>query len=75
MRHMPRAALWSTRFSLAIWSLVASIALPALAEGPVDEDDREFALEHQWIYNDLDRGLELARRTGKPLFVVIRCPP
>ena len=26
-----------------------------------------------WIYNDLPRGWEEARRTGKPLLVVLRC--
>jgi serine protease Do len=28
-----------------------------------------------WVYNDFDRGLAEAKRTGKPLFVVLRCIP
>jgi serine protease Do len=28
-----------------------------------------------WIYNDLPRGLDLARASGRPLLVVIRCIP
>ncbi|MCS6977564.1 MAG: PDZ domain-containing protein, partial [Gemmatales bacterium] len=28
-----------------------------------------------WIYNDLQRGLALARQTGKPMLVVLRCIP
>jgi hypothetical protein len=28
-----------------------------------------------WIYNDIARGFEEARRTGKPLFVTFRCVP
>jgi hypothetical protein len=29
----------------------------------------------KWIYNDLTKGLDEARRTGKPLLVVLRCVP
>ena len=28
-----------------------------------------------WIYNDLARGFEVARESGKPLLVVYRCIP
>jgi hypothetical protein len=28
-----------------------------------------------WVYDDLDAGFALARRTGKPLLVVLRCVP
>jgi hypothetical protein len=28
-----------------------------------------------WIYNDLDKGFNQAKRTGKPLLVVFRCVP
>ncbi len=28
-----------------------------------------------WTYNDLDAGLAEAQKTGKPLFVVLRCIP
>src|SRR5205823_5106943 len=38
--------------------------------------DRESMLGGgKWIYNDLPRGLEEARQSGKPLLVVIRCIP
>lgn len=35
------------------------------------------ALENdpRWIYNDFDKGFEEAKRTGKPLLVVLRCVP
>src|SRR5215470_17446400 len=29
----------------------------------------------RWIYNDYERGFAEARRTGKPLLVVLRCIP
>jgi hypothetical protein len=28
-----------------------------------------------WVYNDLGKGTEEAKRTGKPLLVVLRCIP
>lgn len=28
-----------------------------------------------WTYDDLDRGIEQARKTGKPLLITIRCVP
>ena len=36
-------------------------------------DDLE--LKGTWYYEDLPAAQEEARRTGKPLFVVLRCPP
>ena len=44
-------------------------------EGAVRQD--RAALEHdaRWIYNDFQRGFAEARRTGKPLMVVLRCVP
>lgn len=37
--------------------------------------DREAAHANGWIYDDLSAGLAEARETGKPLMVVLRCPP
>ena len=41
----------------------------------VDWDDRMLAEKHGWIYNNLAQGYATAKATGKPLMVVIRCPP
>src|SRR5688572_938895 len=39
-------------------------------------DDRaKMESNERWIYNDWQRGLEEAKRTGKPLLVVLRCVP
>jgi serine protease Do len=39
-------------------------------------NDREQLKDSQvWIYNDLAEGFKAARRSGKPLFVTIRCIP
>jgi serine protease Do len=41
----------------------------------VQRDKEQLAEDSTWIYNDLDRGLAEAKRTNKPLFVVLRCIP
>lgn len=38
-------------------------------------DRQEIIEDGYWIYNDVDKGLELAQQTGKPLMVVFRCLP
>ncbi len=39
------------------------------------EDREEFLSKGRWIYNDLERGFAEARKSGKPLLVVLRCIP
>src|SRR6185369_7539470 len=56
--------------------LLASGVLPAADRATRVRDDLEqFTSAGRWIYNDLPRGLEKAKATGKPLLVVIRCIP
>lgn len=35
----------------------------------------DVTLSGTWIYDDLNAGFEEAKRTGKPLFVFLRCVP
>lgn len=44
-------------------------------EEKVREDRAKVEAEGFWIYNDLPRGFAEAKRTGKPLLVVLRCIP
>lgn len=44
-------------------------------EGAVRGDRDALARDARWVYNDLDRGFAEARRTGRPLLVVLRCVP
>jgi hypothetical protein len=44
-------------------------------EGAVRGDRAKMEGDARWIYNDVDRGFAEARRTGKPLLVVLRCVP
>lgn len=62
--------------------LVCGLLVPTLAAGEeptreqkVRNDRQKVEAEGFWIYNDLEKGFAEARRTGKPLLVVLRCIP
>jgi hypothetical protein len=57
--------------------LLAAAPAPAqqTREQQVLADRKKFESDPLWIYNDLPRGLAEARKTGKPLLVVLRCIP
>ncbi len=44
-------------------------------EGAVRGDKAKMEGDARWLYNDVDRGFAEAKRTGKPLIVVLRCIP
>lgn len=44
-------------------------------EGAVRGDRSKMENDERWIYNDVEKGFEEARTTGKPLLVVLRCVP
>jgi hypothetical protein len=44
-------------------------------EQKVQADRKKVEGEGFWIYNDLPKGIAEARKTGKPMFVIMRCIP
>ena len=60
-------------------TLLAASALGALAAKPpplIDRlDDKHARGQKQWIYNDYQKAVAEAKRTGKPIFVTFRCVP
>ncbi|MGN6543846.1 MAG: Trx7/PDZ domain-containing (seleno)protein [Aureliella sp.] len=72
------------RFPIGL-GLLAVLALNAIyAAGSLRAQDRETKVrsdqarvlkEGFWIYNDLPKGLERAKATGKPVLVIFRCIP
>lgn len=44
-------------------------------EGAVRSDAAKMEDNSRWIYNDIEAGFAEAKRTGKPLMVVLRCVP
>src|SRR5947209_15308841 len=61
--------------------LVASLAISSFGaavqdrEAAVRQDRSALEKDARWIYDDFQRGFAEARRTGKPLLVVLRCVP
>jgi hypothetical protein len=58
--------------------LLATVAMAETVkdrEGAVRKDRATMEADSRWIYQDIDRGFAEAKRTGKPLLVVLRCVP
>jgi hypothetical protein len=55
--------------------LAASTAFAQDRDTKVRNDRRAFQGSKDWVYNDLDEGLHVAKETGKPVMVVFRCIP
>ncbi len=60
--------------------LIGCLAMVRVAQGQDRATkvlkDREQVLEQgSWVYNDLAAGIAEAKKTGKPLLVVLRCIP
>ena len=67
------------RWTGSVLALLLASALPAASvkdrEGAVRGDRAALENDARWIYNDVDRGFAEAKRSGKPLLVVLRCVP
>ncbi len=57
-----------------VFLVVAVVALVDTSLLAQPRRGRSQARDHGWIFN-LDEGKALARTTGKPLMVVLRCEP
>lgn len=67
--------LRATILALAVGSLLLASAAGQDRETKVRDDRDKLKDSDVWVYNDFDRGVAEAKRTGKPLFVVFRCIP
>jgi hypothetical protein len=52
-----------------------SASFAALSPGLYARDDDRQMVGSHWIYDDLHKGFEQAKATGKPMLVVLRCVP
>jgi serine protease Do len=69
----PRA--WLLAFILTFAASVLRADAVKDREGAVRGDRARMENDARWIYNDVDRGFAEAKRTGRPLLVVLRCVP
>ena len=61
--------------ALAAWPGLTLAETVKDREGAVRGDRAKMEGDARWIYNDVERGFAEARRTGRPLLVVLRCVP
>jgi hypothetical protein len=61
--------------AVAVCSVLASAALAQTRDEKVRTDRASVLDDGYWIYNDLAKAREAARRQDKPLMVVFRCIP
>ena len=62
--------------SVCVLGLVAPLdAAEESRDAKVITDRKDVLSAGRWIYNDLAKGFAEAKRTGKPLLVVLRCIP
>ncbi len=71
---MQKSHLWLTTL-LAALITTASAETVKDREGAVRNDKATMEKDARWIYNDYEKGFAEAKRTGKPLLVVLRCVP
>lgn len=67
--RLPHALLFLTLVALAPAAAVKD------REGAVRADKARMENDARWRYNDVESGFAEAKRTGKPLLVVLRCIP
>ena len=69
------------RSALLLFLIPVTAFVPAIAQEKktrdqmVREDREKVTTEGFWIYNDLDHAFDVAKESGKPLLVVLRCIP
>jgi len=72
-KYMKKIIKW-----IALGAVIAGTVEAAAVkdrEGAVRGDKAAMENDARWIYNDVDRGFAEAKKTGKPLLVVLRCVP
>src|SRR4051812_43593341 len=67
----------AARFTVALSALAVFAFAETVKdrEGAVRGDRAAMEKDARWIFNDTERGFAEAKRTGKPLLVVLRCVP
>lgn len=77
-KAIPAYCMLSRSVMVAVVCLAATAApLPAQVLGKAELREKldDLTLRGRWYYDDLEAARQEARRTGKPLFVLLRCPP
>ena len=64
------------RSQLPNFIIATAFLVPHVAHADFPPEwDRRQSQEHGWIYDDFETGVARSKETGKPMLVVLRCPP
>lgn len=61
--------------SLGLGCFTSQLAAAETREQKVRNDKLKFESNGLWLYNDLEKGFEIAKKSNQPLIVVLRCVP
>lgn len=78
LRSMKFYSMLGVTAVIASWiAIPESIQAEAVKdrEGAVRQDREKMQSDARWIYNDVARGFAEAKKSGRPLMVVLRCVP
>src|SRR6266567_4323116 len=77
LRHDPLVKATCLLLPLALFAAAGTSMAQAVkdCEAAVRQDRAAMEKDERWLYNDFQRGFAEAKRTGKPLLVVLRCVP
>lgn len=64
-----------TRIALFLTLLPVFALAAENRDTKVINDRTDVLSDGRWIYNDFPKGLAEAKRSGKPLLIVLRCVP
>lgn len=71
---MQRRQIW-TALLMMLLATTVSAQQKKTRDEQVRDDKKDLAKNEDWIYNDLSKGIEVAKKAKKPLLVVFRCIP
>jgi thioredoxin-related protein len=61
--------------SVLILPTLSVIAAPEDRATKVRNDKEQYGNDDRWVYNDLAKGIDEAKKTNKPMLVIFRCIP
>ncbi len=64
-----------TILAASLLLLASGLVEAQVRDTKVRNDRKTFEGSTDWVYNDLDEGVRVARDLGKPLLVIFRCIP
>ena len=66
---------WSALWAFGFFNILSTLLHAQTRDELVRDDFARLQSDNNWFYDDLEGGISHAKKTGKPLMVVLRCIP